>query len=77
VTGALSGRNPANTLASILVIAGFQLGSLILLEATSRSWVGAYAPTPAWGEHACRSRKLPERSLVDGPLPRDGLSPLS
>jgi peptide/nickel transport system permease protein len=39
-----------NTLASILVVAGFQLGVLILLEATlSFLGLGIRPPTPAWG----------------------------
>ncbi len=39
-----------NTLASILVVAGFQLGRLILLEATlSFLTIGIRPPTPAWG----------------------------
>jgi peptide/nickel transport system permease protein len=39
-----------NTMASILVVAGFQLGVLILLEATlSFLGLGIRPPTPAWG----------------------------
>jgi peptide/nickel transport system permease protein len=39
-----------NTLAAILVVAGFQLGRLILLEATlSFLTIGIRPPTPAWG----------------------------
>jgi peptide/nickel transport system permease protein len=39
-----------NTMASILVVAGFQLGRLILLEATlSFLTIGIRPPTPAWG----------------------------
>ena len=37
-------------MASILVVAGFQLGRLILLEATlSFLTIGIRPPTPAWG----------------------------
>jgi ABC-type dipeptide/oligopeptide/nickel transport system permease component len=39
-----------NTLGAILVVAGFQLGALILLEASiSFLGIGIRAPTPAWG----------------------------
>ena len=39
-----------NTMASVLVVAGFQLGRLILLEATlSFLTIGIRPPTPAWG----------------------------
>lgn len=39
-----------NTMASILVVAGYQLGRLILLEATlSFLTIGIRPPTPAWG----------------------------
>lgn len=39
-----------NTMASILVVAGFQLGRLVLLEATlSFLTIGIRPPTPAWG----------------------------
>ncbi len=39
-----------NTMAPILVVAGYQLGCLILLEATlSFLTIGIRPPTPAWG----------------------------
>jgi len=39
-----------NTIASILVVAGFQLGRLVLLEGTlSFLTIGIRPPTPAWG----------------------------
>lgn len=46
-----------NTIGPILVIAGFQLGRLILLEATlSFLGLGIQPPTPAWGTMLADSR---------------------
>ena len=46
-----------NTLASVLVVAGDQLGSLILLEATlSFLGIGVLPPTPAWGSRLADAR---------------------
>lgn len=46
-----------NTLASILVVAGFQLGVLILLEATLPFLgLGIRPPTPAWGSMLADAR---------------------
>jgi peptide/nickel transport system permease protein len=46
-----------NTLASILVVAGDMLGSLILLEATlSFLGIGVLPPTPAWGSRLSDAR---------------------
>lgn len=46
-----------NTMASILVVAGFQLGRLILLEATlSFLTIGIRPPTPAWGSMLADAR---------------------
>jgi peptide/nickel transport system permease protein len=46
-----------NTVGPILVIAGFQLGRLILLEATlSFLGLGIQPPTPAWGTMLAESR---------------------
>ena len=46
-----------NTMAPILVVAGFQLGRLILLEATlSFLTIGIRPPTPAWGSMLADAR---------------------
>jgi peptide/nickel transport system permease protein len=46
-----------NTLAPVLVVAGDQLGSLILLEATlSFLGIGVLPPTPAWGSMLADAR---------------------
>ena len=60
-----------NTVAPILVVAGYELGRLILLEATivvPHHW---HPPAHAGvGQHVVRRPQLHEPSLVDGAVPR-------
>ena len=53
----------ANTLGALLVVAGFQLGALILLEASlSFLGIGIRAPTPAWGSMLSDARNYLNQS---------------
>lgn len=52
-----------NTIAPILVVAGFQLGRLILLEGTlSFLGIGIRPPTPAWGSMLSDARNYMSRA---------------